>query len=277
MTSSPDDEAGAPRSTTGHDPGGYDTFPHAAPQHGQPQQYGQPAYGQQGYGQGYGQQAYHQQGYGSYGQQGYPQQGYDQGGWASQPSPAQYGQPYGAPYAPQGPGGYPTGGWTTPVGYGQAADGAANRPGGVVTAAVLGFVLGALGVISTLLLFFAGALASGVSTSTDVPGLGSLAGAIGGVLVVVAVLALAWTVVVIWGSVWALTGRSRVLLLVGGSIALALTAFSFFDSLAQLGDQSASSVVWPLVLFLASLAVVVLLSVPTAGRWFAARRALRGR
>jgi uncharacterized membrane protein len=97
------------------------------------------------------------------------------------------------------------------------------------------------------------------------------------VLIVVAVIALAWTVVVIWGSVWALTGRSRVMLLVGGSIALALTAVSFFGSLASLGDQSASSVLWPLAFFLVSLAVVVLLSVPVAGRWFAARRALRGR
>ena len=82
-------------------------------------------------------------------------------------------------------------------------------------------------------------------------------------------LALAWTIVMIWGSVWALTGRTRVMLLVGGSIALALTAFSFFGTLADLDSNTTSSVVWALVLLLVSLAVVVLLSLPAAGRWFA--------
>ena len=45
---------------------------------------------------------------------------------------------------------------------------------------------------------------------------------------------LAWTVLMIWGSVWALTGRSRVLLLVGGSIASLVT---FIGVLASLCDR----------------------------------------
>jgi len=297
MTSSPDDEAGTTYGSGGHGSAGQGTggpgTPYTAPQHAQQQQYGQPPadrqdtspqpYGQQPYGyppqgnpqQGYGQQPeYGQQPYGQSPQYASPQ--YGQQAQAAQyadpryASPQQYGQ-YGQQYGGQ----VTSGGWGAAGGYGQAAD--AGRPGGVITAAVLGFLLGALGVLITTGLFFVGAIASGVSSSSDIPGLSSLAGAVGGVLIVVAVLALAWTIVMIWGSVWALTGRTRVMLLVGGCVALALTAFGFFGSLANLGDQPASSVVWPLVFFLASLAVVVLLSVPTAGRWFATRRALRGR
>jgi hypothetical protein len=295
MTSSPDDEAGTTHGATGDG-----TQPYRAPQHSQPQQYGGQSYGQGGYGQGgYGQGGYgqpslygqQQYGQGPYGQQPYGQQYGDQQYTNPQYAPQQYGQPQytqpqygqqqyaqpeytGQQYGQQAygqPAGYGYGG------YGPAADGEGKRPGGVITSAVLGFLLGAIGAVLTIGLFFAGAVASGASTATDIPGLSTLAGAIGGVLIVVAVLALAWTVVMIWGSVWALTGRTRVMLLVGGSVALALTAFSFFGSLAQVGNEPASSVVWPLVFFLASLAIVVLLSVPTAGRWFAARRALRGR
>ena len=46
-------------------------------------------------------------------------------------------------------------------------------------------------------------------------------------------LALAWTIVMIWGSVRALSGRSRVLLIVGGSIAIFTTGISFFGSLGN--------------------------------------------
>jgi hypothetical protein len=280
--------------SSGYGSSGYDSSAQTQPG------YGPDPYGQQGYGnQGYGQQPYGQPGYGQYGQQ-YGQQGYGQPGYGQQQGQG-YGQSYAQPqYGQQPYGQTPT--YTAPQpavqqygqqqygqqygqgaygqgagGYAQPADGTA-RPGGVVTAAVLGFLLGALGVIMTFGLFFVGALASGASSTSDLPtGFRSLAGAIGGVLIVVAVLALAWTVVMIWGSVWALTGRSRVMLLVGGSVALAMTAFSFFGVLADLSNNSTSSVVWTLVLFLASLAVVVLLSLPAAGHWFAARRALRGR
>jgi hypothetical protein len=301
MTSSSDDEAGTAygtggQSSNGSGPTGYGARPSTAPEHAQPQQYGQqsygqsygqqPSYGQQGYGQqGYGQQGYGQQGYGqqgyaqpqqAYGQSGYPQQSYAQpqqygqqqyGQQQYAPAPPYAGQQYAQPYGQQGASAYGQ----------QAGTGSTGRPGGVITAAVLGFLLGALGVLATIALFLAGAVVGGLSSSSDIPGLRSLGGGITGILVVFAVIALAWTVVMIWGSVWALTGRTRVMLLVGGSIALALTAFSFFGTLADLDNNSTSSVVWALVLFLASLAVVVLLSLPTAGHWFASRRALRGR
>ena len=289
MTSSSDDEAGTAygsggQSSNGSSSTGYGAQPYTAPQHAQPQQYDQRPYGQS-YGQqpSYGQQSYAQQQAPQpqpYGQSGYPQQ-YGQQQYATPPqyaAPQQYagqqyaGQQYAQPYGQQGASAYgqPAGGYAPGAG-------SVSRPGGVITAAVLGFLLGALGALSTIVLFFAGAVVGGVSSSSDIPGLRSLGGGITGILVVLAVLALAWTVVMIWGSVWALTGRTRVMLLVGGSIALALTAFSFFGTLADLSSNTTSSVVWSLVLFLVSLAVVVLLAVPTAGRWFAARRALRGR
>ncbi|MGY1829863.1 hypothetical protein ACI8AA_05465 [Geodermatophilus sp. SYSU D01180] len=237
------------------------------------QQYGQQGQGQgqQGYGQqygqgGYGQQQGHgQQGYGQtqpYGQQGYGQQGYGQ----AQPYGQQYGQygqpgPYGQQYGQYGQGGVPA------------------KPGGVVTAAVLGFVLGAIGVLISLLLVFAGAVASsaGDELDSEIPGFGSVAGTVGGVILVFGLIALVWTVVTIWGSVWALTGRSRVMLLVGGSIALAFTLFGLIGNLADADTAGAGGIVTSLLFFLAALAIVVLLSLKPAAAFFAAHRARRGR
>jgi hypothetical protein len=241
------------------------------------QQYGQPAqpYGQQPqYGQQYGQQPQYgsntpaQYGqdnqYGqdkqaaAYGQQYGQQPAYGQQ-YGQQPA---YGQQYGA------------------AGYGQYGQTAVPaKPGGVITAAVLGFLFGALGIIVTLLAFFAGAVASGVGSAADeqIPGLGALGGAIGGAIIVFGVLALVWTVVMIWGSIWALTGRSRVMLLVGGSIALVFSALSFFGNLGNADQVGAGSIIVSLLFLIAALAIVVLLSLKNAGQFYAAHRARRGR
>lgn len=212
--------------------------------------YGQPAYGQDQYGQPqYGQPPADQQ----YGQQ-YGQQPYEQNPYA-QP---QYGQPaYGQYGAPQ------------PYGqYGAAP----SRPGLVIGAAVLGFVFGAFGIIVTLGAIFLGAAAG--SVGSDAPaGFDEFADAAAGIAIVLGLLALTWTVVMIWGSVWALTGRSRVLLLVGGSIALFFTTLGFLGSL---GSTSGGDVVVNLLLFLAALAIVVLLSLSPSAQFFAAHRARRG-
>jgi hypothetical protein len=219
-------------------------------QYGQPeygQQYGQPEQGQQQYGPPqYGQTAPYGGQYGqppAYGQQGYPEQ---------------YGQQYGQ--------------------YGASAVPA--KPPQVITAAVLGFVYGALGVFFSLILIFGGLVATGASGSAEVeeeiPGFGAVAGAVGGVLIVIGLLALVWTVVMIWGSVWALTGRSRVMLLVGGSIALASTLIGFVGSLFD-DASTGGGIVFSLVMVLASLAIVVLLCTRPAAQFFAAHRARRGR
>ncbi|MGY2084697.1 hypothetical protein [Blastococcus sp. SYSU DS0539] len=214
-------------------------------------EHGQPPYGQQNPPQQYGQQQYGQP---RYGQEQYGQPQYGQPGYGQQyGTPAPYGQQYPQQYGQYGPTGVPA------------------KPGGVVTAAVLGFVYGAFGLLVSFFTIVVGVAASGADMSLDeeIPGLGSVAGAVGGVLLVVGLLALVWTVVMIWGSVRALTGRSRVLLLVGGSIALVFTAFGFLGSLV---DGGTADIVVNLLFFLAALAIVVLLSLKPSAQFFAAHR-----
>jgi hypothetical protein len=225
------------------------------PPYGQPP-YGQPPYGQPEYGQPeYGQQQYAQP---AYGQQQYGQQQYGQ---QQHPAPGTYGDQYAQQYG-------------QPPAYGQYGSAQPAKPGTVVTAAVLGFVFGALGVIFTLLTIAAGSAASSIfgslSAEEDVTN-GILA-----VVILLAVLMAVWTAVTIWGAVWALTGRSRVLLIVGGSIAIAFTLFGFLASLADTSSD-AGGAVWTLLLLVAAVAIVVLLSVKPSADFFAAHRARRGR
>jgi hypothetical protein len=243
------------------------------PRYTPPQQYGQPP---QQSGQPYGGQQYQPSPYGQgqpHGQPGYPQQ-YGQPGY-----PQQYGQPGGyGPYAPQGQYGQ----------YGQYGQTAVPaRPTPVVVAAVLGFVFGAFGVLMSLGLLLGGAvfgtvfddLVASDPAFQDVDTGGVDTGQITGVLVVLGVLALVWTVLVIWGAVRALTGRSRVLLLVGGAIAVAVTALFLVGVLSGVstGGAGGGEVVFSLLLFLAALAIVVLLCLRPAAQYFAAHRARRGR
>jgi hypothetical protein len=196
----------------------------------------------------------------SYGQQ--PQYGQQPAPYGQQPQ--QYGQQP-APYGQQQYGQ-----------YGQTAIPA--RPAGVTIAAVFGFIFGALGVLATILLIFAGAIFGGATGGADeaIPGLGSFVGAVTGVLIVIGILALAWTIVMILGSVKAISGRSRVLLLVGGSIAIFTTGLSFFGSLGD-DNSTAGGVILSLIFFLMAVAIVVLLSMKPAADFFAAHRAHRGR
>jgi hypothetical protein len=230
--------------------------PYDQPQYGQ-QQYGQPPYGQPQYGQPqYGQPQYGQPQYGQqpYGQQQYPAPG-AYGDQYTQPQPA-YGQQYGQAPA-----------------YGQYGSGQPARPGTVVTAAVLGFVFGALGVIITTLTLVAGSAASSVLESlTDDEATTGIFAAV----IVFGLLLGVWTIITIWGSVRALTGRSRVLLIVGGSIAI---VFTLFGLLASISDSASGSgdVVWSLLFLVAAIAIVVLLSVRSSANFFAVHRARRGR
>jgi hypothetical protein len=238
------------------------------PQYGQPEQ-GQPQYGQQ-YGQPYGQPQYGQpeQGQPPYGQ---PQYGQPQYGQPEQGQPAYGQQQYPAAY---GQPGYAQA-YGQPPAYGQYGSAQPAKPGSVVTAAVLGFVFGALGVIFTLLLLVAGSAAStifGDFTDND-----DVENSILAVVILLAVLMAAWTAATIWGSVWALTGRSRVLLLVAGSIALAFTLLGFLGSLGDSGNSGAGGIIWSLLLLAGALAIVILLSRRPAADFFAAHRARRGR
>jgi hypothetical protein len=255
----------------------------AATGYGQGQQgYGQPDYGQQDAAQqGDGQPSYGQPFYGqpsagqpSYGQPGYEQPRYEQPRYEQQGYGQQgYGQQYPAPY---GQAGGPAYGQPYPAGgdYGQVA--VPPRPGGVTTAAIFGFVFGALGVLATFGLIIVGAIAGGAASSADnaIPGLGTLAGAAAGVFIVVGILALVWTVLVILGSVWALSGRSRVLLIVMGSISIVTTGFGFFGSFGN-NNSNAGGIVVALVLFAMSITIVVLLARSTVVPFFAAHRMRR--
>ncbi len=226
-------------------------------------------YGQQQYGQ-------EQQPYGQPTPYEPPQQGQSQYGQPQYGQPSPYGQqydpasPYGQQYGQQQYGQQPYGQYGP---YGQSAVPA--RPGGVVTASVLGFILGALGVLVSLVLIVLGAAATNSDTEV-IPGLEEFAGVVGGVLIAVGVLALGWTVVMIWGSVWALTGRSRVLLLVGGAIALGLTLLGFVANLGDTSNTTASGVFWNVLMLAAAIAIVVLLSLKPAADYYAAHRARRG-
>jgi hypothetical protein len=223
----------------------YDRPPYGGPEYGQPP-YGQQQYGQPDYGQQYGQ----------------PQYGQFQ-------APAAYGDQYGQPQPAYGPQ------YGQAPAYGQYGSGQPAKPGTVVTAAVLGFVFGALGVTFALLTFVAGSALSkifGTGTGTD-----NIADEVFVFLAVVAVLIAGWTVVTIWGAVWALTGRSRVLLIVGGSIAIAVTLFAFLAGLGDAGSSGTGGIAWSALLLVAAVAMVVLLSVKPSAEFFAAHRAARGR
>lgn len=151
-----------------------------------------------------------------------------------------------------------------------------SAPAPVVAAAVLGFLLGAFGVLGTALIVLVGpvlfGLAAGVEDSDA-----RIAVAIGGGLtIVVGLLMLGWTVSMILGGVQALRGRGRTLLIVGGSISFAVMLVSSVSNLgAEFVDPGALA--FTLAFLLASAAAVVLPCLPQSSRFFAASRARRGR
>ncbi|WP_222193913.1 hypothetical protein [Modestobacter italicus] len=278
-----------------------------APQYGQPQygqpQYGQPQYGQGQYGQGqYGQGQYGQgqYGQGQYGQGQYGQGQYGQGqygqhgpGQQGQGQYGQYGQgQYGQAAYAQGQYGQPQygQGQYVPSPYEQQPGQLSGherpaRPGTVITAAVLALLHAALGLLVTVGLFAGGALIDDLADVLESdPSLDTGTTAevddVRAVLVVIALLALAWTVVMVWGAVLALRGRSRVLLLVGSSIAVACTGLVLLFGLIgialepqQSGDVG--SVVLLVALFAAAVAMLVLLCLRSSGQFFAAHRRRR--
>jgi hypothetical protein len=237
------DDPGPGSTPPGWDQPSYPEPPHGQPAYGTPAPYGQPSYGQPPYAGQYGQ--------------------------------GQYGQPaYGAP-APYGQYGYP---------------GVPGRPGGVTTAAVVGLVFAAFGVVATLLVLLGGAalvgLAGALGSATGDPFAGELAGdaatGVGVGIVVVGLVCLLWTVLMVWGSVWVLTGRSRVLLLVGGSVSAVVTFLGLLISLFDTGGEFGTApgylfgIVVSLLFFVGALAIVVPLCLSSAAQYFAAHRARRG-
>ena len=206
--------------------------------------------------------------------QPYPQPGAGQPRYG-QPEYGQYATPQyvAAPHGQQ-----PTGSGPVP-GYAHAPGSRPAKPGSVVTAAVLGFVWGAIGVLVTLGFVIAGvggsSIVEALATTSDEAQVG--ARFVTGVAVFFALLALAWTVLMIWGGILALTGRSRVLLIVGGSLAIAATGLYFLVVLANASQIGAGGITVTFLLVAVSVLIVVLLCLRAAGRFFAAHRALRAR
>jgi hypothetical protein len=237
--------------------------PGADPRAGQPV----PQYGQQpGYGPG------GQSGDPRYDQPPYGQPPYGQpGGYGQYAPPVQYGQYPPGPYGP----------------YGQSPVPA--RPTPVVVASVLGFVFGALGALTALAFLLGGALLGTVLedmiasdptlADVDTGEIGEVTDFALAVAIGAGIAALVWTVLMIWGSVRALTGRSRVLLLVGGGIAVAMTALFLVSILTGLstGEIGGGEVLFALVPFLGAVAIVVLLCLRPAAQFYAAHRARRPR
>ncbi|WP_198597797.1 hypothetical protein [Blastococcus atacamensis] len=227
------------------------------PAYGQPPQYGQPQYGQPQYGQPqYGEPQYGEPQYGQpqYGQQPYGQPSYGQAQYGQPPQgQQQYGQqPYGQPqYGQQQFGGYAPG--AVPA-----------RPPAVIVAAVLGFLFGAFALLGLVGIAVAG------SEFAELGGYsGTEADAVTAGLVFVGILVLAYAVVMVWGAVLALTGRSRVLLIVGGSLSIAFGALTLLGALAE-GDGA--GLLTTLVGLAAAIAIVVLLAARRAADFYAAHR-----
>lgn len=253
--SSPRDDQSAPGSApygqqtepaSGEPPG--QAFPRPAPPYGEQygEQYSQaPAYGRP---QQYGQPQQYAQPTPYDGQPPAYQQPYGQ-----QPA---YGAQYGQPYAGPPP----------------------SRPGGVTIAAVFGFVFGLIGLLVTALLIVGASAINSIidRLAGDNVDVQNGKGVVAGILIGFGVLALIWTVLTIWGSVWAVSGRGRVLLIVMASIAIVCTGGIFFSALGST-NSNAGGVIAFLVLFALSILIVVLLSVRRAGQFYAAKRAMRGR
>jgi hypothetical protein len=219
----------------------------------------------------------------------------DGGPWATTqpvPHPGQqpvWGQPAPPPHVQPG---YVQPGWGQPV-YGQPSPygpygppSAPGRPGTVIAASVLGMLYGALGLLVALLFVAFGALVDDFIDAVedsdpaleDTLGPGSVDSAQAG-LIALGLVALAWAVVMVWGSVLALRGRSRVLLLVGTCIAVAVTGLVLlFGGIAAATDPEsggAGAIVLFLLVFLGTVATLVFLVVRPSSTYFAVHRQRR--
>jgi hypothetical protein len=206
----------------------------------------------------------------------YGSEQYPAGPYAAPQYPAAPYAPAQHPAAPYAPAQHPAAPFGQPAGYGPLPGSRPAKPGGVVTAAVLGFVWGALGVLVTLVFVLAGVGGNSLAEALD----GTADARVGarfltGVAVFLALLALAWTVVMVWGGVLAVSGRSRVLLLVGGSVSIAVTGLYFVVVVANAADAGAGPVTVTFLLLAVSVLIVVLLCTRSASRFFAACRTLR--
>lgn len=199
-------------------------------------------------------------------------------GWQSYTAPSYSTQPTaaqdGAGYAQQYGQGY---GYGQPYGYAPQTAAATPRPGSVVAAGVLGFLWAALGFILTLYLLTKGSQANDYASTGNqfFPGLGDVISGFAGYLFAMAFYGLLWTVLMIWGGIWAIGGRSRVGLMVGGSVAIGDTGFLCFLVLANPSVTPSGYLLVVIAAFAISIFIVAALCTRSAAEFFAAQRAPR--
>jgi hypothetical protein len=163
-----------------------------------------------------------------------------------------------------------------PPSYDQPYAPAPSAPGTVIAAAVLGFLVGAFGVLGTLLVVLFGPVLFELAANGDDTDDQTAARIGAGLTLLFGVLMLAWTVSLLWGAMRALRGSGRVPLLVAGSIGLAGTLLGALDVVTSRYVDPVA-LVFMLVFLLASLAIVVLLCLPASTQFFTTHRARRAR
>jgi hypothetical protein len=177
--------------------------------------------------------------------QQYPQQQYQQQQY-QQATPAHH--PWGA-----APAGYPT-----PAQPSRPAS--ASRPGQVLTAAILAFLLGGLMAIG-------GIVAIGASRSADSAGGILGVSGLGGVVVAVGLVFLLLAALMIWGGIWAVMGKSYLLLLITACVFGVLSLISLIQTLSNGGNPAAGI----LGMVICAVIVVLLASQPSRN-WFAEQK-----
>lgn len=182
-----------------------------------------------------------------------PDQGWSDRPTSSEPAPASW-PPYAAPAST-----------TTAVAT-------AQRPGMVTAAGIILIVLGAITLLFGAIFLLGAAIFTGAAGSigeaTDAPaGAATLLGAAGGLLIVLAVLVLAWGVLDIVVGIKAMGGRSwaRITGIVLGVIGALLSLGSLAGSL----EGGVQGVI--INIALAAAYAFVIFALATSGRWFAAR------
>ena len=158
----------------------------------------------------------------------------------------------------------PAPGWTAPPAPAAAPVAPLTRPGTVTTAAIVMMVIGVLVAVLGLLIVLAGSLLSGAGGTGFSGQFADLPAAVGGFVVVVGVIFLAFGVLEVFTGIYLLPGRpwarimAIILSILGGLVSLG----GVLD-----GQRANGGIVIPLV-FLIAYAFVIWAAVAN-GRWFA--------
>lgn len=194
--------------------------------------------------------------------------------WSGHPSGPHYQYPDPGQHSPQSQQqsgyGYPVGQYPgqqqwggQPPGYPMYSSSAnqlpAARPGVVLAAAIIAFLLGAL-------LAIGGAVIIGASKTADSDGNFLGLNGLAGIVVAVGVILILVAALLIWGGVWAVNGKSYLLLLISASVIGALALIGLIENLSNGYDPTGG-----IVGAIACAVVVALLASSQSRSWFASK------